>query len=295
MLAFAATQSLDSPGFRRGGKRRNDASGGAIKKRKRRKFADGFKRQGVTPSEGLSMRYVHCAIFLIPIIALASCDRNLESAESAGAVASLLEPASAPGIAAAPVPHPTATFGGSAGVIYGMVKLGIERRPLGDSSVDSVTIRIQGKDDDGHRIVNAIHIDYADLEALAAGEPVVPLRRAPSSPAPLGIVDAGRDTKGMSVFEASRWRWPTSVQLSQSADGTHLLTIELGPELDRRSGAPLLDSTESELIAGGTIKVECRDDVAGLVDPMFRNTTFCKRVLADAPSLRDVALSLQML
>ena len=74
-----------------------------------------------------------------------------------------------------------------------------------------------------------------------------------------------------------------------------LLGELLGPEIDLRSRAPLRHSRENQLVAGGTIKVECRDDVDGLVDPMFRNTAFCKRVLADAPSLTAVALSLQML
>lgn len=235
------------------------------------------------------------AVVSLTIIVLASCDRLPSSAEPTAVVASLLEQAPVPGTGAGPAREPTVSFGGSAGVIYGMVKLGIERRPLNDSSVDSVTIRFQGEDVDGHRIVNAVHIAYADLESLAAGEPVTPLRTGPSSPAPLGIVDAGRDTNGLNIFDASRWRWPTSVQFSLADDGTHLVVIDLGPEVDLRSGAPLRRSGKTQLVAGGTIKVECRDDVNGFVDPMFRNTAFCKKVLADAPSLRDVALSLQVL
>jgi hypothetical protein len=93
-----------------------------------------------------------------------------------------------------------------------MVKLGIQRRPLDGSRFDSVTIRFQGQDGDGHRIVNAIHIAYEDLESLAAGEPVAPLRTGPSSPAPLGIVDTRLDTTVTKLLKAT-WRsdWKSAV------------------------------------------------------------------------------------
>ena len=228
---------------------------------------------------------------------IVGCSSSSHTTEEALLVSSLLETGPRQAGNATPSRKPSVAVFDSGDVIYGMIAIRVQRLPAQDQVLDVATVAIYGKDADGRRVVNQIYVEEANIEAFASGDPVKPLRNGPLGVSPLGFFESQSAFKGSSsnLISSGSWRWPTRVTLSRDDNETQIIEIELGPELDLTSGEPKDGAQPGNLIVGGTFEVECIDTIKGLIDPMFRNTEFCRGILAEAPSLTHVSMSLTML